>query len=467
MKYTIKFIWQDVRRYLWQITHDVVSIKEGTDEFGTIASIRSGIPIRGANVWILICSALLASIGLDVNSTAVIIGAMLISPLMTPILGIGLGFGISDRDMIFSSIKNFSFAVFVSLIAASVYFVFTPLGQATPELLARTKPTLLDVGVAIFGGIAGIVATSRHEKTSAIPGVAIATALMPPLCTAGYGIASGEIQFFFGAFYLFMINAFFISLSTYFVVRYLNFPYIKFIDDERKKKMQRSILIVAIVLILPSSYILYDVVVDARIQRNVQSFIDKYINNPFHEAIRWEIEETDSTGIVKIFIVGESLDNKQVNRLEREFNKWYIDDHKLKLIQMNVPPSERIQLKKELAGEVALSVIKQMQSAQSEKQVHQRKIDSLQKVMRELYLNHALLNDIKEETSVLFPEIDNLRFGLLGSELGDNDSSNVQPVAYIIFKNNVRAQMRKEISGKISNYLQVKFKRDSVMILQD
>ena len=467
MKNSLKFVWQDVSRYLWHHAHDLVSIKEGTDEFGTIASIRSGIPIRGANVWILICSAMLASIGLDVNSTAVIIGAMLISPLMTPILGIGLGFGISDRDMIFSSLKNFSFAVVVSLFAATLYFIFTPLGQPTTELLARTKPTFLDVGIAVFGGIAGIVATSRHEKSVAIPGVAIATALMPPLCTAGFGLARGDMQFFFGAFYLFMINAFFISLSTYLVVRYLKFPYIKFVDEVRKKKMQRSILIVAIIMILPSSYILYDVVQEARVQRNVQSFIEKYINNQYYEAIRWEIDEGDSINVVKIFIVGEALEAEHINRLKNDFKKYYVQNHDLKLVQMNVPQSERLQLKRELTGEVALSVIKQLQSVQNEKQAKQMKIDSLQRVMRELYLNKGLLTDIKAETEILFPEINNIRFGLLGAEILSADSSNVMPVAYINYKKNIRQNTKQTISAKISNYLQVKFKRDSVMVINE
>lgn len=463
----LRFILQDIARHIKHTTHDIVSIKDGTDEFGTIAFIRAGIPIRGANVWILMCAAMLASIGLDVNSTAVIIGAMLISPLMTPILGIGLGFGISDRDMIVSSLKNFSFAVLISLLAATLYFIFSPLGQATPELLARTKPTFLDVGIAIFGGVAGIVATSRHDKSVAIPGVAIATALMPPLCTAGFGLASGDLQFFFGAFYLFMINAFFISLATYLVVRYLKFPMIKFVDDARRKKMQHSIIIMAILMILPSSYILYDVVVEAKTQRNVQRFVEKYINNNQYEAIRWEIEDDDKYKVVKIFVVGEAFELDYIKKLEKDFKKYYVDDYKLKIIQMNVPSSERNQLKRELAGEVTLSVVKQLQKLQGEKQVRIRKIDSLQNVMRELYLNKDLLNDLKLETEVVFPEIESLRFGLLGTEINSQDSSNVLPVAYINFKRNYRTNIKKEISERLSQYLKLKFKRDTVHVVQN
>jgi uncharacterized hydrophobic protein (TIGR00271 family) len=410
---------------------------------------------------------MLASIGLDVNSTAVIIGAMLISPLMTPILGIGMGFGISDRDMIYSSIKNFAFAVIVSLATATIYFILTPLGQETTELYARTKPTLLDVGIALFGGIAGIVASSRTEKTSAIPGVAIATALMPPLCTAGFGIANGDMQFFFGAFYLFLINAFFISLATYLVVRYLKFPQIKYIDVVKKKKMQRSIVIAAVILILPSSYILYDVVVEARIQRNIQNFINKYVDNEYYETIRWESEINDSIEFVKLYVVGETIAPNVVKRLESDFNKYYIEDKKLKIIQMNVPQSERMQLKKELAGEVSLNVIKQMQQANESNILQQKTIDSLQNVMRELYLNKGLLDDLKRETEIVFPEINNVRFGLLGGDIIDSSNTDALPVAYISFVQKIKNREKLAVSNKLNNYLKLKFKRDSIQILYD
>ena len=196
-------------KYLLKVLNRVANISDGTDVFGTIEHIKKDINIRGSNIWILVCSTMLASIGLDLNSAAVIIGAMLISPLMSPILGIGLAVGINDRDTLIESLKNFGLAIAVSLLTSVFYFLITPLGEPTSEIIARTQPTLLDVFVAIFGGIAGIVAGSRKEKTSAIPGVAIATALMPPICVAGFGIATGHWNYFAGAFYLFFINAVF------------------------------------------------------------------------------------------------------------------------------------------------------------------------------------------------------------------------------------------------------------------
>ena len=228
-----------LRRYIYikEFIKDVFDIKEGADPNGTISSIRQNVKIKGSNVWILIAGAMLASIGLDTNSSAVIIGAMLISPLMNPILGIGLSVGINDKELLTSSLKNFVIAIIASLVTSYIYFSITPLGEPTPELQARIKPTILDVLVALFGGIAGIVATSRKEKSNAIPGVAIATALMPPICTAGFGLATNRLNFFLGAFYLFFLNAVFISLSTYLIVKYLKFPVKTFATIQAKRRV--------------------------------------------------------------------------------------------------------------------------------------------------------------------------------------------------------------------------------------
>ena len=183
------------------------------DEMETIDYISKNVEFKGANLWILIFAILVASVGLNVNSTAVIIGAMLISPLMGPIMGVGLAAGINDFELLKKSLKNLGIAIAISIITSTIYFSFTPLNDAQSELLARTEPSIWDVLIALFGGLAGIVAGSRKEKSNAIPGVAIATALMPPLCTAGYGLATGNVYYFFGAFYLFFINSVFSSSS--------------------------------------------------------------------------------------------------------------------------------------------------------------------------------------------------------------------------------------------------------------
>ena len=186
--------------------------------------IRANTRVSGTNMWVLIFAIAVASIGLNVNSTAVVIGAMLISPLMGPIVGMGYGLAVGDTTLIRQAARNIIIFVVISLITATLYFLLTPLKEAQSELLARTQPTLWDVLIAFFGGSAGIVAQTRKEGGNAIPGVAIATALMPPLCTAGYGLAHGNWQYFFGAFYLFAINCVFIAFSTLLFSKLLKLP---------------------------------------------------------------------------------------------------------------------------------------------------------------------------------------------------------------------------------------------------
>ena len=221
-------------KYLFDIRHD-------KDEEGTIENIKKAIEFKGENLWALICAIFIASVGLNTNSTAVIIGAMLISPLMGPIVGTGLAVGINDFQLLKTSLKNLLISVIASIITSTIYFSLTPLSEVQSELLARTNPTIFDVLIALFGGIAGIVANTRREKSNLLPGVAIATALMPPLCTAGYGLATGNFLFFLGAFYLFFINSVFICIATIFIVQYLHFKEVEYVEPQRQKK---SIIIV-------------------------------------------------------------------------------------------------------------------------------------------------------------------------------------------------------------------------------
>lgn len=239
-----------------------------------IENIKKGIEFKGTNLWTLIFAIFVASIGLNVNSTAVIIGAMLISPLMGPIMGIGLGAGIYDFALIKNAGKNLLIATIIALISSTLYFLISPLHQAQSELLARTSPTIWDVLIAFFGGLAGIVASSRKRYNNVIPGVAIATALMPPLCTAGYGIATGQWAYFFGAFYLYIINSVFISISTFLIVRFLKFKP-KFYDNGTiSYKVRRWVLIIASLTIAPSIYLAYRFVTNEIFTQNANLMIN-------------------------------------------------------------------------------------------------------------------------------------------------------------------------------------------------
>ena len=239
---------------LWQtLKHYFDALPDKAYEAETIDQISSGVTFRGTNLWVLIFAILIASLGLNVNSTAVIIGAMLISPLMGPIIGMGLAIGIGDLPLLKNSIKNYLIATVISVLTAMLYFSISPLTEAQSELLARTSPTLYDVLIALFGGAAGILALSTRGKGNVIPGVAIATALMPPLCTAGYGLAMGEWSFFFGAFYLFFINTVFIALSTYIGVRMLRFRPKTTVSKERMKVVNRTIIALVFVTMIPAT----------------------------------------------------------------------------------------------------------------------------------------------------------------------------------------------------------------------
>ncbi|KUL19731.1 MAG: hypothetical protein XE13_0468 [Proteiniphilum sp. 51_7] len=236
-------------------------------------NIESGIVFRGTNLWVLMFAIVVASVGLNMNSTAVIIGAMLISPLMGPINGMGYSLATYDFHLLRRSLKNFSFAVGVSLITSALYFLLTPLNQAHSELLARTSPTIYDVIIALFGGLAGIVAMSSRLKGNVIPGVAIATALMPPICTAGYGLATLQFDFFFGALYLFTINTVFIAFAALIVCQFLKFPIRSIVDPTRKKHVNRVISTVIILTLVPSIFFGVKLVRNEEFAQRAETFI--------------------------------------------------------------------------------------------------------------------------------------------------------------------------------------------------
>lgn len=239
------------------------------------AEIEKGIEFKGTNLWILMCAILVASVGLNMNSTAVIIGAMLISPLMGPINGMGYGIATYDMPLFRRAVKNFTFAVGVSLITSALYFFITPVSTAHSELLARTSPTIYDVLIAFFGGLAGILAISSKLKGNVIPGVAIATALMPPICTAGYGLATLQFNFVFGALYLFTINTVFIAVAALLVCQVLKFPIRSVVDPQKRKGVNRIISAVLLITIVPSIIFGYNLVQ----QENFNEAANRYIQN--------------------------------------------------------------------------------------------------------------------------------------------------------------------------------------------
>jgi len=296
--------------------------------------IQRDIDFKGFNVWILILAIYIASIGLNVNSTAVIIGAMLISPLMGPIMGIGLSLGINDWSNLKRSFRSLSIAVVVSLLTSTLYFSITPLNDAQSELLARTQPNILDVFIAFFGGLAGILAGSRKEKNNVIPGVAIATALMPPLCTAGYGLGTGQWAYFLGAFYLFLINATFISIATFLVVRYLKFPLAQRADDRTRKKTSGWLGFLTLLMIVPAVWFFYVAIQQSLIDRKRKKFVQEVVVFEGTTLVRERvIDAPGPEDQLELVLLGKPVPASELERWQRELSRYGLPQWKLAVIQ--------------------------------------------------------------------------------------------------------------------------------------
>lgn len=312
---------------------ETVSFQEGADINGTIKNIREGIDFVGPNVWVLMCSIVVASVGLNTNSVAVIIGAMLISPLMGPIRGMGLGVGTNDIQLIINSLKNFGVAVGISLLTAYLFFLITPLHGVTAEIEARTGPNLMDVFIAFFGGLAGIIAASRGDNNTVIPGVAIATALMPPLCTAGYGLANGNWEFFFGASYLFLLNTLFICLSTILVVRYLKFPIRHFINPKVEKKVKYVSTILIFLVIVPSVYLFYGKVQETIFTENATAFVETVVKADPSLNVNQEFDYTTETPKVEVILSNKTVPQNILDHWYQQLPNFGLTEENIKIIQ--------------------------------------------------------------------------------------------------------------------------------------
>lgn len=303
------------------------------NEQAVIADIKRNTEFKGANLWTLIFAIFIASIGLNVNATAVIIGAMLISPLMGPIMGIGLAIGITDFELLKKAGRNLLIATVISIATSSIYFWLTPLHEAQSELLSRTTPSLWDVFIALLGGLAGIVAATRKEKNNVIPGVAIATVLMPPLCTAGFGIASGNIYYFLGAIYLYFINSIFICLSTFLIIRFLKFPRKSFENELYKKRVFRYIFIIITITIIPSIYLTYRIVQKSIFSTNAQKFVRENFNFKNSQIILRNYKYSTKEKEIDLLMIGHELSDSTIHALNGQLEKYGLYNTRLVIRQ--------------------------------------------------------------------------------------------------------------------------------------
>ena len=367
------------------------------DEQVTVESIRNGVEFKGTNLWILIFATFIASLGLNVNSTAVI-GAMLISPLMGPIMGVGLAVGLNDFELMKRSLKSYLVATLFSVITATIYFAFTPLDEVQSELLARTSPTIYDVFIALVGGLAGIVALATKEKGNVIPGVAIATALMPPLCTAGFGLATGNLLYFLGAFYLYFINSVFISLATYIGVRVMHFQRKQFVDKVREKLVRKYIIGIAIATMCPAVYLTYNIVRETIYQSSANSFITSELQFPDTQVLSREISFDKRE--IKVVLIGKEVSDDQLQAARHKLAEYKLNDTKLLVFQgVNG------------AGSMDISNIKSLVMEDfyknSEKQLasQQATLDSLNRILPDFTGSNLMNERMGQEIKVLFPYV--------------------------------------------------------------
>ncbi|MCQ2349320.1 MAG: DUF389 domain-containing protein [Paludibacteraceae bacterium] len=383
----------------------LMNISDDTDSATTIDNIKQGAEFRGINVWLLIFAILLASVGLNVNSTAVIIGAMLVSPLMGPIMGLGLSVGISDNELLKTSLKNLFTMVVISLLTSSVYFFITPLSDAQSELLARTNPTIFDVMIAFVGGLAGIVASSRkQEKTTVVAGVAIATALMPPLCTAGYGVGTGQWNYFIGAFYLFFINSFFIASATFIMVRYLKFPHRNYVDKRKSRRIRFSLAFFTLLVAVPSVILAINMVKEATFNSNVNAFVSNLEKDSMMENVQIvNVKKfyTRNGQSLSLLLVGKELSQEEVALMQSHLPDYHLEGTHFTVRQSGGTVDFDLGLQAQLLQGLIEKKEAQLEQADSLIMVLQAKLNERDGV------NVAT---VSKEMALLWPEVTNVSF---------------------------------------------------------
>lgn len=374
---------------------DFISLHQGEEKRESVLeNIKQSISFRGSNLWILACAIVIASVGLNVNSTAVVIGAMLISPLMGPIVGAGFALAVFDFELLKRCGKNLLIATIVSLVVSAIYFFISPFKDAQPELLARISPTIYDVLIAFFGGLVGVIALTRVEKGNPIPGVAIATALMPPLCTAGYGLAMGNFSYFFGAFYLYSINCFFICIATYFIVRYLKYTPVQFKNIRFEKQIRYGISFLLVLMIVPSFYLAYNLLKEKQFHDNVSKFIENEFTANGYTIIFKEIKYNTSPKKIELAFLSKRFSNEEEKQLNHRLNQYQIFNTSL-IIKQGTQD-----LKKEILNELGTQ-----NKALSEKDII---INNLQNEIKEFKFDDT---ETYKEIGILFPEAKNVSIG--------------------------------------------------------
>lgn len=415
------------------------------DKERVLEDIKSNISFRGANLWILACAIVIASVGLNVNSTAVIIGAMLISPLMGPIMGAGFGLGVFDFNLLKRSLKNLTIATVVSLLVSTIYFFASPFKETQTELLARTSPNIYDILIAFFGGLVGVIAITRVEKGNPVPGVAIATALMPPLCTAGYGLAIGNFRFFLGAMYLYIINCVFICIATFIIVKYLNYPTARQVDKKDEKRVKFIITTLTLILVVPGIYFAYQLFQEKKYKQKTEQFIENEFVDKGYTILYKKTRFNTIPKSIELVFLNKKFGNGEIQKLNQRLKAYDIYNTTLMIRQ------DTTDIKRDI-----LSEINDNRIVASEKDIIISKLQ--QELAKSRYDNKALLSEIR----ILFPEIDNIA---LSDHVFTYSKDSIATVPVLIYKS--PKMISKDSKEKLALWLKQKLSKRKIEIYRE
>lgn len=413
------------------------------DKQRVLENVSDDISFRGSNLWILACAIVIASIGLNVNSTAVIIGAMLISPLMGPIVGAGFALGTYNFQLLKRSMKNLLIATIVSLLVSFIYFSLSPFKETQSELLARTSPNIYDVLIAFFGGLVGVIAITRVKKGNPIPGVAIATALMPPLCTAGYGLAVGNWIYFFGAFYLYTINCFFICIATFLIIKYLKYKPISLVDKKYELQIRYGITALIIIMIVPSSYLAYNLLNEKKFNQHIDQFLNTEFSQKGYTLIYKKVNYNASPRKIELAFLSKKFSADELKALNNKLKSLGILNTEVVIKQ------DATDIKSEILNEIG-----QQTSILSEKDIAIN--DLRQKVEKYTIKDSGVVKEIK----ILFPEFYDISIGKITNNPG-TDSSRVSSI--ILYKS-VKEEKDQEL--KLKDWISEKLSDKNVQVIR-
>ncbi len=446
----MKNFFRRVAVYLKSIVH----LSDEIDYENASASIRKNITFKGTNVFILACAIIIASVGLNVNSIPVIIGAMLISPVMGPILGFGLGLGTEDNDLVKNSLKNFVVMVVISILASSLYFLLSPLSLANPsELLARTNPTIYDVLIALFGGLAGIIETSRKDKGSVITGVAIATALMPPLCTVGYGISIWKGSVIFGALYLFLINSVFIALATFAAVKYFRFPIVETSGETKKHLPKSAVYLILLIVIVPSIITAISVIKENNFITHAERVVAE--NKNLGKCFIYDHKATYSRKDPKLelFLAGETLTDEAKERLYKSAEEYGITRKQI------VFHEDATNMRQELSEVEILKGIYEHTDQQIKTLTDS--IGKLEATLSDYKSKEIPVEAISKELFAQYPTITEVSLSRGSSMKSANEGATEQIIAFIT----TDQPMDNELHDRIERWLKVRLNSENVMVV--